>query len=76
MKERTLIVAHEFKIGAEHRRSAMGHQSLVVWMTGLSGSGKSTIADLLEQQLFWGWYAYLCSGRGQYTHWFMQRSGF
>ena len=52
MKKRTLIVAHEFKIGAEHRRSAMGHQSLVVWMTGLSGSGKSTIADLLEQRLF------------------------
>lgn len=29
----------------------LGHQPLVIWMTGLSGAGKTTIALLLEQQL-------------------------
>lgn len=29
----------------------LGHQGKVVWFTGLSGSGKSTIANALEQQL-------------------------
>jgi bifunctional enzyme CysN/CysC len=28
-----------------------GHQSGVVWLTGLSGAGKSTIANLLEKRL-------------------------
>ena len=29
-----------------------GHHPRVVWLTGLSGAGKSTIADLVEQRLF------------------------
>jgi adenylylsulfate kinase len=29
-----------------------GHRSVVVWFTGLSGSGKSTIAHEVESQLF------------------------
>ena len=29
-----------------------GHRGAVLWMTGLSGSGKSTIADLLVRRLF------------------------
>jgi len=29
-----------------------GHRPRVLWLTGLSGAGKSTIADLLEQRLF------------------------
>ena len=34
------------------RRSAIKHQkSCVLWMTGLSGSGKSTVANLLESRL-------------------------
>lgn len=40
-----------FKISAQ-ARAALKHQSpCVLWMTGLSGSGKSTIADALEQKL-------------------------
>ncbi|OLP56957.1 adenylyl-sulfate kinase [Rhizobium rhizosphaerae] len=35
-----------------HRRAAMKQQTpLVVWMTGLSGAGKSAIANLAEQKL-------------------------
>lgn len=33
------------------RRQLMRHGSALVWLTGLSGAGKSTIANLLEQRL-------------------------
>ncbi|NDD63442.1 MAG: adenylyl-sulfate kinase, partial [Acidobacteria bacterium] len=32
--------------------SQKGHRSRVIWLTGLSGAGKSTIADALEKRLF------------------------
>lgn len=34
------------------REQRLGQQSKVIWLTGLSGSGKSTIAQQLEQLLF------------------------
>lgn len=34
------------------RQKQLGHKSIVVWLTGLSSSGKSTIARLLEKKLF------------------------
>ena len=43
-------VAHQ--IDAEARRRRFGHQGGVVWLTGLSGSGKSTIGVALEAHLF------------------------
>lgn len=46
------IVTQEFKIGREHRQKANGHNSFLVFFTGLSGSGKSTIANALEQKLY------------------------
>jgi bifunctional enzyme CysN/CysC len=33
------------------RAGLSGHRPMVVWFTGLSGAGKSTIANLLEQKL-------------------------
>ena len=36
----------------EQRALKNNHKSCVIWLTGLSGSGKSTIADTLEVQLF------------------------
>ena len=33
------------------RQELNGHKAMVLWFTGLSGSGKSSIADALEQQL-------------------------
>ncbi len=35
-----------------HRRKRNGHSSAIIWLTGLSGSGKSTIANKLEAVLF------------------------
>ncbi len=34
------------------REQLNGHKGAVLWLTGLSGSGKSTIAKLLERKLF------------------------
>lgn len=39
-------------LSKEDYRNLTGHSSAVIWFTGLSGSGKSTIASLLEKKLF------------------------
>lgn len=39
-------------IDRHSRNRQAGHKSGVVWLTGLSGAGKSTIATLVEQELF------------------------
>lgn len=46
------IVKHTYHITKEDRNRQNGHHSFVVWFTGLSGSGKSTIANQLEKKLF------------------------
>ncbi len=45
------IVPHEYKVSVEKRRATNGHNSFLIWFTGLSGSGKSTIANQVEYQL-------------------------
>lgn len=40
------------KITTAMRESRQGHAGLVVWLTGLSGAGKTTIATELERRLF------------------------
>ena len=40
------------KIKREHKETKLNQHSLVIWMTGLSGSGKTSIATYLEQILF------------------------
>jgi adenylylsulfate kinase len=39
-------------VTAELRIRRNGHRGAVVWLTGLSGAGKSTIAQALERELF------------------------
>jgi adenylylsulfate kinase len=39
-------------ISKSERNKLKGHNGLAVWLTGLSGAGKSTIANELEKQLF------------------------
>ncbi|RAI89553.1 adenylylsulfate kinase [Paenibacillus pabuli] len=40
------------KIKKEERKNLNGHGSCILWFTGLSGSGKSTITNYLEEHLF------------------------
>ena len=46
------VVWHKTKIGADQRAARNGHHGAVIWLTGLSGAGKSTIATELENELF------------------------
>ncbi|WP_411893959.1 adenylyl-sulfate kinase [Winogradskyella sp. A2] len=46
------IVEHNYNISREDRIKNNNHKSLLLWFTGLSGSGKSTIANLVEHALF------------------------
>jgi len=41
-----------YNVPREERESRNGHQGAVIWFTGFSGSGKSTIAATLEKRLF------------------------
>jgi len=47
----TNIVWHQGAITRENRQQLNGHKGCTVWLTGLSGSGKSTIAVELEKRL-------------------------
>ena len=42
---------HEGDITREHREKLLGHKGATLWFTGLSGSGKSTVAVELEGTL-------------------------
>ena len=46
------VVWHEHKVFREDREKLFGQKSFLLWFTGLSGSGKSTIASLLQEKLF------------------------
>jgi adenylylsulfate kinase len=46
------IVWHEQTVTREQKHNLKGHKSCVLWYTGLSGSGKSTIANAVEKKLF------------------------
>lgn len=57
------IVWHQHKVGKAERSEQKQQKPLVIWLTGLSGSGKSTIANLLEQKLgAAGKHTYLLDG--------------
>ena len=48
----TNVVWESSQITRELRERQNGHQAAVLWFTGLSGSGKSTVARQLEKRLF------------------------
>merc|ERR1711907_605522 len=59
------IVWSEALLGSEERSNLLntGHKGCTLWMSGLSGSGKSTIAAALEQELLeMGAHAYRLDG--------------
>jgi bifunctional enzyme CysN/CysC len=46
------VVWEPWNVGRELREARNGHPASVVWFTGLSGSGKSSIAKAVEKRLF------------------------
>ena len=46
------VVWEQTAITLPMRETLNGHQAAVLWFTGLSGSGKSTISQTLEQRLY------------------------
>ena len=57
------VVWHEGSLGREDRARLLGARGCTVWFTGLSGSGKSTIAAALERTLVErGVFAYRLDG--------------
>ena len=59
VRRATNITWHEGDVTREERQARLGQKGLTVWMTGLSASGKSTIAVALEKVL-------LASGKHAY----------
>lgn len=45
------IRQQNYSLNKSDRLKLKGHKSCVIWLTGLSGSGKSTIANLVEVEL-------------------------
>ncbi len=45
------VVWHEQSVNRDRRQLLNGHKSAVVWFTGLSGAGKSTVAHAVEERL-------------------------
>ncbi len=59
----TNITWHEGTVTREERQRNLGQKGVTLWMTGLSASGKSTIAVALEQVLIQrGHHAYRLDG--------------
>lgn len=57
------IVWHNTTITSQQRQEQKGQRSRVLWFTGLSGSGKSTVANAVESLLFQkGYHSYLLDG--------------
>ena len=45
------IIPHIPQITRKRRNKLNGHKSSIIWFTGLSGSGKATLAHLVEEEL-------------------------
>lgn len=57
------VVWHQQSIDRTSRESLMGHRGCVIWFTGLSGSGKSTVANTVDTLLHKrGAHTYLLDG--------------
>jgi len=45
------VVWHNATVTRERRQTQNGHKSVILWFTGLSGAGKSSLAHAVEEQL-------------------------
>lgn len=57
------IVWHAQTVSRDKKQQYKGHKPVLLWYTGLSGSGKSTVANAVEAKLFsLGCHTYLLDG--------------
>lgn len=52
MANDTNVKWHEHQVSRDKREALNGHAGCVIWFTGLSGSGKSTIANAVDHKLY------------------------
>ena len=63
LRRGTNIVPHHYVVDRDARARLKGQRSRVLWLTGLPGAGKSTIADALERRLHgMGLHTYVLDG--------------
>jgi bifunctional enzyme CysN/CysC len=51
LRRATNLIWHDFDINRERRAAQKTQRPAIVWFTGLSGAGKSTIANVVERHL-------------------------
>ena len=57
------ITPHNATVTRERREQQNGHKSLILWFTGLSGAGKSSLAHAVEEKLYqYGIQSYVLDG--------------
>ena len=62
-KDDVTVVWHSQAVSREQREQLNGHRGCVLWFTGLSGCGKSTVANVLDHKLHQlGVHTYLLDG--------------
>ena len=63
LRRATNITKHDYEVDKSARSKQKGQRAKLIWLTGLSGSGKSTIANALEKRLFEsGIHSYILDG--------------
>ena len=63
LRRATNVHPQSLTVDREARMRRNGHKAAILWFTGLSGSGKSTIANLVEKELHLeGAHTYLLDG--------------
>ncbi|MEY2841687.1 MAG: hypothetical protein RLY74_828, partial [Actinomycetota bacterium] len=63
LRRATNITKHDYEVDKSARAKQKGQRAKLIWLTGLSGSGKSTIANALEKRLFEsGIHSYVLDG--------------
>lgn len=61
--ENSNIFFHKHSVTRDMRQKLKGHKPCVIWLTGYSGSGKSTIANILDTYLHnAGYHSYILDG--------------
>jgi bifunctional enzyme CysN/CysC len=63
LRRATNLAWHDFDVTRERRAAQKAQRPAVIWFTGLSGAGKSTIANIVDRRLFGlGHHTFLLDG--------------